>query len=176
MGGDIGVASRPGKGSTFFFSAVFKPGEKPADEVTAALERSARTAVLRILVAEDNEDNRLLVHRFLEPTGHELEFAGNGVEAIKQYQASEFDLVLMDIQMPRMNGLEATRAIRQWEREQGRPPVPIIALTAYAMKEDRVRTRDAGCNAHLTKPLSRKILLDALSEATAGIARDPKSD
>jgi CheY-like chemotaxis protein len=91
-----------------------------------------------------------------------VETAENGEEAVKRYSEEPFDLVLMDVQMPKMDGLKATRAIREWETERGIPPRPVLALTANALREDEERSRSSGCTEHLAKPIKRGVLLAAL--------------
>jgi len=115
---------------------------------------------LHILLAEDNAVNQKLAVRLLEKRGHQVVVAGNGCEALAALQRRSFDLVLMDIQMPEMDGLEATRAIRQQEHDMG-VQIPIIAVTAHAMKGDRERCLAAGMNDYLTKPL-KPAELDAM--------------
>ena len=129
---------------------------------------------LRILLVEDTDDNRLLISAFLKGSGHHLTYAENGAEAVRIFRDSaDYDLVLMDMQMPIMDGYEATRQIRTIETERaehsGRAAhTPIIALTAYAMREDLARTREAGCDAHLTKPIKKQGLLQALDRVALG--------
>ena len=117
---------------------------------------------LSILLAEDAEDNALLISRFLKRTPHQLRIVGNGAMAVEAVMEGAFDLVLMDIQMPVMDGLEATRRIREWERDNDRPPLPIAALSAHATKEDERLSLEAGCGDHLTKPIAKATLLDYL--------------
>jgi CheY-like chemotaxis protein len=125
-------------------------------------QESAGLAPLRILLAEDLEDNRAIVRLFLKDTPYTIEEAENGLIALQKFQAGTYDLVFMDMQMPVMGGLEATVAIRAWEREQQRAPTPILALTANAFKEELDKTLAAGCTAHLTKPIKKKTLLTAI--------------
>ena len=138
-------------------------GPKPA-VVTGA---PAAQKALKILLVEDNEDNRLLVSTFLKNTPHHLVMAENGAVGVEAFKAGDYDMVFMDVQMPVMDGYTATREIRQWETAEGRPAVPIIALTAHALKEDEQKSFDAGCNGHLTKPIKKTKLLAALAEYTA---------
>src|SRR3989475_10821152 len=91
---------------------------------------------------------------------HHLDLADNGAIAVAKFRARGFDLVLMDMQMPVLDGYAATRKIRQWEEEIGRPPTPIIALTAFALQEEIRKSLDAGCTAHLTKPSKKATLLN----------------
>jgi signal transduction histidine kinase/DNA-binding response OmpR family regulator len=150
-------------------------------EVLASREQLATTPVAqnsepvadhrarrRILLAEDNAVNRLVVAAILAKHGHELVVVENGIEALAAVQRGSFDAVLMDVQMPEMDGLEATAAIRGAELGTGRR-VPIIALTAHAMKGDRDACLAAGMDAYLSKPVHPAALLDAIEEATKGI-------
>ena len=120
---------------------------------------------LRILVVDDSEDNRFLMESYLATTVHELGLAVNGQEALDAVIGAEtpFDLVFMDVQMPVMDGYDATQRIREWERDHGREPTTIVALTAFALKEEIERTMNAGCDAHLTKPIKKKQLLEAIA-------------
>ncbi len=121
-------------------------------------------AVGRILLAEDLEDNRDVVALFLKNTAYELDMAENGAMALAKFQTGAYDLVFMDMQMPVMDGYVATSLIRQWEKEQARPTTPILALTANAFPEELEKSLVAGCTAHLTKPIKKKTLLDAVHQ------------
>jgi CheY-like chemotaxis protein len=118
----------------------------------------------RLLVAEDSPDNRLLVRAYLKGRPYQLTFEEDGKAAVDRLTTTDFDLILMDVRMPVMDGLDATRAIRAIERERGTAPIPIIALTANAGLEDIERSRKAGCNAHLSKPISKLELLGAIEK------------
>jgi signal transduction histidine kinase/DNA-binding response OmpR family regulator len=124
----------------------------------------------RILVAEDSPDNRLLLQVYLKGSPYQLTFEEDGKAAVDRFAASDFDLILMDVQMPVMDGIAATRAIRALERERLSPPIPIIALTANANLHDAERSRDAGCDAHLSKPISKLNLIAAIEK----FRRQPK--
>jgi CheY-like chemotaxis protein len=117
---------------------------------------------LRILLAEDSPDNQLLIRSFLRGTGYQLDVADDGAQAIEQFKRNRYDVILMDMQMPVMDGFTATETIRRWEEDQQLPPVPIIALTALALKEEAAKSLAAGCTLHLTKPIRKKTLLDIL--------------
>jgi signal transduction histidine kinase/CheY-like chemotaxis protein len=116
----------------------------------------------RLLLADDSTDNRRLVQLYLRQQPYDLTQAEDGADAVEAFRAGVFDLVLMDVHMPVLDGLAATRALRAWEREQGRTPTPVVALTASAMPEDVRRALDAGCDAHLAKPVKKQILLAAI--------------
>jgi PAS domain S-box-containing protein len=127
---------------------------------------------LRILMADDSQDNRALIRAYLKKTPYHLEEAEDGQEAIDKFVAGKFDLVLMDIQMPIVDGYEATSTIRIWEVANSRPRTPIVALTASALEEAVHRTKAAGCDAHVTKPVKKSTLLDAIRDAIEMSALD----
>jgi two-component system, sensor histidine kinase and response regulator len=116
---------------------------------------------LRILLAEDNRTNQVLAMRLLEKRGHEVSVAGNGEEALEALTKQVFDLVLMDVQMPGMDGLQATQAIRKDERKSGKH-IPIIAMTAHAMVGDMERCLEAGMDDYITKPIRPQQLADLM--------------
>jgi PAS domain S-box-containing protein len=166
MGGRIWVESKVGEGSMFAFAAPF--------EIWAAANRPAAAPVgmdselplpaLRILLAEDSPDNCTITMAYLEDTPYRVEIAETGTIACAMFAAGHYDLVLMDRQMPVMDGLTATRTIRAWEQANDRSPIPIIALTASALKGDRETCLAAGCTAFLTKPIKQEVLLRAIKE------------
>ncbi len=123
---------------------------------------STETRVLRILLVEDSPDNQVLVRSYLKQTPYRLDIANHGAIALELFKNGYYDLILMDMQMPVMDGYEATQAIRAWEREHDLSPTQIIALTALALKEDGIKILDAGCNAHMTKPIKKHTLLEVL--------------
>ncbi len=127
-------------------------------------EKAGRS--LRILVADDAEENLLVVESFLKTTPYRVDTADNGRIATEKFQSTEYDLVLMDMQMPVMDGYTATRLIREWEKEAGRERCPILALSAYAMTGDTEKSIEAGCDGHLAKPIRKKRLLDAIFHHT----------
>ncbi|MEO5865258.1 MAG: PAS domain S-box protein [Nitrospiraceae bacterium] len=124
------------------------------------------TRPLRILLAEDLEDNRDVVALFLNKTPWSLEFAANGAVAVAKFKAGQYDLVLMDMQMPVLDGYQATAAIRRWEQEHQRTPTPIVALTANVFAEELNESLASGCTAYLTKPIKKQMLLKAIREHT----------
>ncbi len=165
MGGRIGVESEPGKGSTFIFTARFGRAPESAEiEPAKKTETPQPDRAIRILLVEDTEDNRLLVQAYVRQTPFALDAAENGKIALAKYTADPrgYDLVLMDMQMPVMDGYTAAREIRKWETQTGGRRVPIVALTAHALKEDIQKSIDAGCDDHLTKPIRKTILLEMI--------------
>jgi len=114
---------------------------------------------LSILIVDDNEANRTVLTAYFRRTEHAIETSVDGNEALSKIKSGRYDIILMDMQMPVMDGYTATSFIRKWESETGRAPLPIIALTANALKEDQVKSLAAGCTAHLTKPIKKDKLL-----------------
>ncbi len=131
--------------------------------IVSQLDMQDAAAGMTILLAEDNPDNVLLIETFFKKTSHRLDVAADGLIALQKFRTRRYDVVLMDVQMPNMDGYEATTEIRRIEKEEGRAPTIIIALTAHALKEDEQRSMDAGCNGHLTKPIKKKVLLEVLN-------------
>jgi CheY-like chemotaxis protein len=166
MGGRIWAESTVGEGSVFAFAVPLEIWAA-ANRPTAALVGTGPELplpALRILLAEDSPDNCTITLAYLEDTPYRVEIAETGAIACEKFMAGHYDLVLMDRQMPGMDGLTATRAIRAWEQANRRPPTPIIALTASALKGDREMCLAAGCTAFLTKPIKEEVLLQAIKE------------
>jgi CheY-like chemotaxis protein len=136
-------------------------------QTPAAESLPAEIRPASLLLVEDTEDNRFLVLAYLKKTPYRIDTAENGQIAVEKFLANAYDLILMDMQMPVMDGYTATREIRRLEREEGRKPTPIVALTAYALKEDIQKCLAAGCDDHLTKPIRKPILLEAIRKFTA---------
>jgi len=172
MRGQIGVESREGHGSTFWFTAMFEKQEDACEPVSLTLKNhvfsdnrhsaSAKTddavsdewkSDIRILVVEDNEVNQMVVRAILKKLGFGADIADNGVKALKALKSESYDLVFMDIQMPGMDGLEATEIIRDPNSEVYDPYIPVVAMTAHAMKDDKDRCFDVGMNDYITKPI-----------------------
>jgi CheY-like chemotaxis protein len=174
MGGQLEVSSEEGKGSVFTFVIRFAGAlnptprlanpaipSRPSDDCTRRSAQKTRTG--RILLVEDSKDNQLLITAYLKESAYQIEIAEDGQAAVDKFTTGAFDLVLMDVNMPVMNGYAATRKIREWEIEHTRR-VPILALTAYAMDGEAASGREAGCDAHLTKPIQKASLLKAIEE------------
>jgi PAS domain S-box-containing protein len=167
MGGRIWVESGVGKGSVFSFAVPLKiraGGARRRAAVPVDTGPEPPLSALHILLVEDSPDNRTITLAYLQDTPYRVEIAENGAIACEKFTAGHYDLVLMDRQMPVMDGLTATRAIREWEQANHRPPTPIIALTAAALKGDQEKCITAGCTAYLTKPIKQEVLLEAIKE------------
>lgn len=144
-------------------SALRAPAPPPITQQPAPSQaQPSDPSPLRVLLVEDMEDNRVLITLFLKGIPCRLDVAENGLEGVNTFQSGPYDLVLMDIQMPIMDGYEATRSIRAWEAKEGHQATPIIALTASAFEEDIEKARVAGVTAHLTKPIKKQTLLEAV--------------
>ncbi len=165
MGGRLEVFSIPGKGSTFSFAVPFELAAGRVSRTDAAVGVPSGTPLtgLRILLAEDSPDNQLLICAYLKNTARALEIAEDGQSAVEKFAPGAFDLVLMDVQMPVIDGFRATRVIREREAREGARRTPILALSAHAMKEAFEQSRAAGCDAHLTKPIQKTTLLQAIA-------------
>lgn len=165
MGGSITLESEEGIGSSFILKFPATETELE-DEKPSSLPEEEDLLPLNILVAEDDEVNRMVISEMLKGMGHEIEFAKNGLEAVEK--AKEYndwaDLILMDMRMPEMDGLEATRTIRKWERSEGSKLKPIFALTANAMEEDKNKCMAAGMTNYISKPIDIRILKKALGQ------------
>lgn len=184
MGGHIKVESKLGVGSTFVFTVPFTVVVPQADS-SAAIGPSPGAAItpgqalaslgrrgIRILLADDNDDNVYVIRAYLRQPGILLDVAKNGQEALEAFKRGQYDVVLMDIEMPIMDGYAATRAIREWEIAAGRTSAPVLALTAYALKGEVQKTISAGCTAHLTKPVKRPLLIDCIYQQTLQVTRE----
>ena len=161
MGGRMVLYSEPGSGSTFSFSVPFAAAEEQSEVRHPVSDRPAQQRGGKILLAEDNALNQLFMSKLLARRGYEVTTVNDGQEALDALEKSAFDCVLMDVQMPVLDGEEATRRIRR----SGKPwdKIPVIALTAHAMKGDRARFIEAGMNEYLSKPLSMEALEEVLA-------------
>jgi CheY-like chemotaxis protein len=164
MGGEISVESAPGVGSTFRFSIAAPAGGKPAAE-QAVSPLPAPLPPRRVLVAEDNPTNRQILAAYLGMAGHEVRMVTNGLEALAEVQRGGFDLVIMDVQMPLMDGITATRRIRALDGPWS--AIPVVALTASAMHGDREHCLAAGMTDYVTKPVSVEALYGAIARCCA---------
>jgi len=164
MGGRIGVSSMPGEGSTFQFTVRCRTAVPAAvaDQATIDTKATAQRS-LHILVAEDNRINQEVIRRMLRRLGHRFEIASDGRTAVAMVQSRRFDLVLMDIQMPEMDGYAAARAIRALGGTYA--SLPIIALTAHALESHRLETARSGMNDFVTKPIEQGALINAIARA-----------
>ena len=182
MGGRLWVESQAGQGSTFSFTARFAT-EADADDAPdadlvhleqqsqghAPLEKAARS--LHILLAEDNPANQKVALYFLAQRGHAVEIAHNGIQVLEKIAQQPFDVVLMDVQMPEMDGFEATSAIRALP-DPHKAKLPIVAMTAHALKGDRERCLAAGMDAYLSKPIDAEAMIatvERLGEKVLGL-------
>lgn len=155
---------KPVKQSELFNAILQALGARHAEEWKTATVAAHRASLrpLRVLLAEDSQINQKLAVGLLERWGHAVDVAETGVQALERVQQRAYDLVLMDVQMPELDGLDATRAIRDWERNVGRQPVPIIAMTAHALQGDRERCLAAGMDDYVSKPIRTEILFQTI--------------
>ncbi len=169
MGGNIWVESALGEGSRFHFVIPLEKGRKTMHARTEPAPATPEIPPLRVLVAEDNSINQKIVARLLEKAGHKVTVASDGREALAAWRSQPFDLVLMDVQMPHLNGFECTAAIRAIEEQTG-GRVPILALTAHALNGYDQRCLDAGMDGYLSKPMRADQLFEAIHRVTVGAA------
>lgn len=175
MGGQIRLESEVGEGSTFFLEwpmNLFKANKHqknsishPASHGNPIDQSSIQSSSRRILLAEDTPEVRLVIKAFLKKTPWRIDVAKDGADAMIKFISNTYDLVLMDVEMPIMNGYAATQAIRGWECQHGRSRTPVLALTAHAMREYRERCLEAGCDGHIIKPVSKDSLIQSIHMA-----------
>ena len=172
MGGRIWADSVVDQGSVFSFAVPFEIWTGATHGVSPLVHSDSDTPLrpLRILLAEDSPDNCTIAIAYLEDTPYKVDVAETGAMACEMFALNHYDLVLMDRQMPIMDGLTATRTMRAWEQTNHRTPTPIIALTASALKGDREKCLAAGCTAFLTKPIKQDVLLQAIKEHSLALA------
>jgi len=169
--GIIGYFTKPIRKSEILSVLQTLPPENgDAKQKSEAGIRGAERVERRILLADDSIDNIFLVQAFLKGSEYSIDVASDGAEAAAKAKTGDYNLILMDIQMPVMDGHAATRAIRSWESENDKSRVPILALTAHALPSEVEKSLQAGCDEHLTKPIQRTALLNALSRFAAGTA------
>jgi len=164
MGGCLGVDSTPDAGSTFRFTLPLDVAAAPMLPHHPDRRDTEQVPPMQILLAEDNVVNQMIAQRLLQRQGHTVSTAVNGREAIDALANGRFDVVLMDVQMPEMNGFEAVAAIRAAERADNRRHQLIVAMTAHALKGDRERCLQAGMDAYISKPISAETLRRVLNE------------
>lgn len=178
MGGAIEVESAPGAGTVFWFWLPLQAAANPASAVAVKAPETENSALGiadlvagRVLLVDDNRVNQQLAGAMLERLGLAYDFADNGADALRRLTTTDYALVLMDMEMPEMDGVTATKHFRAEESAAGRPPLPIIAMTANALQEDRERCFAAGMNGYIAKPISRAALQAELQRLFGGTVR-----
>ena len=173
MHGDISVQSRAGEGTTFSFTAEFDIPGKDEGETTEIQDQdntemdTKRLGSLSILLVDDSPDNRYLINAFLRKESCSIVEAINGSIAVELFPTEKWDIILMDMQMPVMDGYQATRKIREIENEKGIRHTPIVALTAHSINTEVKKCLDAGCDVHLAKPVSKADLMNLIKNITS---------
>jgi len=178
MDGELDCDSEPGVGSVFWVTLPLEITAAPVSALEAmeAAEPAGDQGPMRVLLADDHPTNRKVVELILQPLGVELLSVEDGRQAVEAYAAADFDVVLMDMQMPVMDGLAATRAIRQLERQDGRRRTPVLMLTANALPEHLELSRKAGADRHLSKPITAEKLIKALLESSGDAGEEIPAD
>jgi CheY-like chemotaxis protein/anti-sigma regulatory factor (Ser/Thr protein kinase) len=170
MGGELDGESVEGEGATFSLTLTLPSATAALAVEPAPADAGAAEHPARILIVDDNANNRLVLEALLDHVGAETQSAENGQEALDAWRASDFDAIIMDMQMPVMDGLAATRAIREAERREGLRRTPIIFVSANAMPEHVAAARAAGADDHVAKPVAAEKLFSALSNVDAAAA------
>jgi signal transduction histidine kinase/CheY-like chemotaxis protein len=180
MGGGMNWESTPGEGSTFIVRIPLErevaPSLTASTDTLLAPTAPVQEAPLRILAAEDHPTNQKVLRLILEPLGVDLTLCGDGKAALKAYQSNHFDVILMDMQMPVMDGLTATKAIREHEKTHHLPATPVVMVTANAMRQHRDQAIEAGANSHLAKPFTPVSLMHAIEAALAEMSSVDAAD
>ncbi|HEY1079991.1 MAG TPA: response regulator, partial [Bdellovibrio sp.] len=175
MQGQIWLESEEGIGSTFYFTAAMTPTTEKRVAMQSSvpghyrlndLQQTLAPNRLRILVVDDVDDNRNLFGIYLRNTIHSVHFAQSGREAVEISNNEHFDIIFMDVQMPGMDGHEATRLIRKLEQQNKRSPAHIVACTANAFSEDVHKSLQAGCDKHLSKPIRKDTLIQTINHVS----------
>ena len=181
MDGDITVASQVGEGSTFTLTLALEPGDPALIPAASAATDNLPLELLegvRILLAEDNRTNQIVAKKFLTDVGCQIDIVGDGQQAVAKVQENPYDLVLMDIQMPVMDGVEATRAIKRLRTPQR--DIPVVAMTAHALKEEEARYRRVGMHEYISKPFDPRelyaTLLKVVRETSSDVVISPTTD
>ena len=167
MGGSIGLESERGKGSSFYFYLKFKIGYKIEEKIDYIPKISKSVRQLKILLVEDDEINQKVFLKMLLEKSHIVDIANDGLEAVEFFKENDYDVILMDIQMPNMNGVEAHNRIREIEKSNNLRHTPIVAITAYALKGDRERFLAMGFDDYISKPIQMNelfLMLNKVSE------------
>ena len=165
MGGSIGLQSTVGEGTTFYFTVPFVKGtkDKIGKDTTKADTTNPKT--MKILVAEDNHINQMVIRKTLEKLGYEVLIADDGRDAISLLKSETgIGLIFMDMYMPHLDGIEATKVIRKMEKEKGSGRIPIIGFTAATTREDKKLTIEAGCDDVIVKPVQRELLIETINK------------
>lgn len=162
MGGKISVESHKGFGSTFYFTLKFQVGNSNVAKTDSIPKITRSIQPLKILLAEDDAVNQTVIKKMLQEKGHNVKTANNGAEALDLFEPNKFDVILMDIQMPVLNGIEAAKKIR--EKELSQKHTPVIAVTAYALQGDRERFLSLGMDEYITKPIRMEELFQVLDQ------------
>jgi len=174
MGGRIWAESTLAQGSTIHFTARFGAAQSADAPNSGAPKTTLNLRPMRILLADDSPENRFLIRGYLKETGSMIEEVENGIDAVERFSRGDYDVVLLDAEMPAMDGYTAARAIRALEKDRGKSATPIFALTAHALPAAKQRSLEAGFTEHLTKPIRKATLLEAIDRHVPDAAAQPR--